>query len=118
MRILFCGLLMVAVGIAPVAAQTSSSQASTSSQDTTTQTRPALPTYFGDTGLWFVPTADVLPSGRWSASVFHAGFERKQGVTDVGAFGINAAWGIKGRFELFGEWGVVRLHRAVRNPTF
>lgn len=117
MRIVFCGLFMVAVGVAPVAAQTSSSQPSSSSQDTT-ETRPALPTYFGDTGLWFVPTADVLPSGRWSASVFHSEFERKQGVTNVGEFGINAAWGIRDRFEIFGKWGVVRLRRAVRNPTF
>ena len=118
MRIVFCGLLLAAVGVAPVAAQTSSSQPASSNQNTTTETRPALPTHFGDTGLWFVPTADVLPSGRGSVSLFHASFERKEGLTDVGQFGLTAAWGLGDRFEVFGSWGVIRLHRAVRNPTF
>ncbi len=31
-----------------------------------TTPRPALPTINGDTGLWFVPTAETLPAGKWS----------------------------------------------------
>ncbi len=30
--------------------------------------RPAASTFMGDTGLWYVPTAGILPAGKWSAS--------------------------------------------------
>ena len=33
-----------------------------SSSTTTDDTRPATTTFFGDTGLWFVPTGEVLPN--------------------------------------------------------
>ena len=32
--------------------------------------RPATTTPMGDTGLWFVPTAEILPAKRWSASAY------------------------------------------------
>ena len=65
-----------------------------------TTPRPALPTYFGDTGLWFVPTAETLPSGKLSFSVYRANFDRHQGLTDVGEFGITGAVGLGDRVEL------------------
>ncbi len=56
-------------------ARTASSGTSTgqNTQETPTQspssapaidTRPATTTFFGDTGLWLVPTAEVLPRGN------------------------------------------------------
>ena len=30
--------------------------------------RPATTSIYGDTGLWFVPTGEVLRDGTWSAS--------------------------------------------------
>ena len=82
-----------------------------------TTPRPALPTFNGDTGLWFVPTAETMPAGKWSASLFRANFDRKQGLTDVNSIGFTGAVGIANRFELFGSWRLVRLDRDVR-PTF
>jgi peptidoglycan-associated lipoprotein len=89
-----------------------------------TTLRPALPTINGDTGLWFIPTAEVMPSGKWSASLFHASYDRKQGLTDVNLIGVTAAIGLADRFELFGSWRMVRYDRDVQptfipsNPTF
>jgi len=42
-------------------AQSQSGGASSSAQDT----RPATTTFYGDTGLWFVPTAEVLPHKKF-----------------------------------------------------
>ena len=33
------------------------------------QTRPATTTFMGDTGLWYVPTGEVLPRKKWSIKV-------------------------------------------------
>jgi peptidoglycan-associated lipoprotein len=82
-----------------------------------TTPRPALPTFWGDTGLWFVPTAETLPGGKWSFSVYRANFDRRQGLTDVNQIGLTGAVGLGDRFELFGSWRIVRLDRDVR-PTF
>ena len=37
----------------------------------------------GDTGLWFVPTGEVLPAKRWSFSVYRVNFDYNEGFTDV-----------------------------------
>ena len=118
MRILCCGLLLAAVGVAPAAAQTSTNQPASNTQNISTETRPALPTFFGDTGLWFVPTGDTLPTHKASVSLFRANFDRRQGLTDVSDLGITAAFGVSDRIEIFGSWKVVRLRRGVRNPVF
>src|SRR5687768_1037852 len=44
--------------------------------------RPATTTHMGDTGLWFVPTAEILPAKRWSASAYRVNFDYQQGFTD------------------------------------
>src|SRR5258706_10581747 len=57
-------------------AQSGSSGTSTAASSSAAQTqsapakdtRPATPTFTGDTGLWFAPTAEVLPSGKLSVS--------------------------------------------------
>ena len=111
----------------PAAAQTQGATTTTTTQTAVTQDeivlqgdttpRPALPTFFGDTGLWFVPTAETMPSGRWSFSVFRANFDRRQGLTDVNQMGLTGAVALGDRFELFGSWRFVRLDRDVR-PVF
>ena len=125
MRTLCCGLLVAAVGASPARAQNTTTQ--TTSQTAITQDeivlqgdttpRPGLPTIDGDTGLWFVPTAETLPGGNWSFSVFRANFDRRQGLTDVNQIGLTGAVGIGDRFEVFGSWRTVRLDRDVR-PVF
>src|SRR5438093_1344766 len=80
--------------------------------------RPATTTFFGDTGLWFVPTAEVLPAGTWSASGYRRGTNWVQGYTNVGDFAGTAAVGLGGRAEIFGSFLVdTRIDRDVR-PLF
>src|SRR6187402_1579224 len=45
--------------------------------------RPATTTFLGDTGLWYVPTAEILPAKKWSASGYRVNFDDNQGFTDV-----------------------------------
>ena len=125
MRTLCCASLLTALVAVPAAAQapaqTSTSQTAVTQDEIVLQgdttPRPATPTFFGDTGLWFVPTAETLPAGRFSFSVFRANFDRRQGLTDVNQLGLTGAVGIGDRFELFGSWRIVRLDRDVR-PVF
>ena len=73
----------------------------------------------GDTGLWFVPTGEVLPAKTWSVSAYRVNFDDNQGFTDVSnwpvTFGLRRS-GIGPR--LFGSWTLVRrIDRDIR-PLF
>ncbi len=105
-RTLCCGVILAALSVIPALAQTENDE-----------TRPALPTTVGDTGLWFVPTAEVLPGGRWSGSLFLANFDRRQGLTDVTQIGLTGARGFGDHVELFASWRLVRLSRNTQ-PFF
>ena len=83
-----------------------------------TDTRPATTTINGDTGLWFVPTGEVLPAKKWSLSAYRVNFDRDQGFTDVSDWPVTFAFGVADRAEIFGAWTVVRrIDRDVR-PLF
>jgi peptidoglycan-associated lipoprotein len=120
-------VIVAALGVAPAAAQGPAPTTTSTSQTATTQDeivlqgdatpRPALPTIYGDTGLWYVPTAETLPNKKWSFQVFRANWDLHQGVTDASDIGLTLGYGIGNRFELFGSWGVIQLYRDVR-PTF
>ena len=131
-RVLSSAFLVSALAATPVAAQAQQGGGKSTTTTTTsgpvvtsdeivlegdTTPRPALPTIHGDTGLWFVPTAETLPAGKWSFSVFRANYDRRQGLTDVNQIGVTGAIGIGDRFEIFGSWRTVRLDRDVK-PTF
>jgi hypothetical protein len=80
--------------------------------------RPATPTFHGDTGLWYVPTAEVLAHGAWSAGGYRAGNNYLQGFTNVADFAGTFGVGIKGRVELFGAFRFdTRIDRDLR-PLF
>jgi outer membrane protein OmpA-like peptidoglycan-associated protein len=82
------------------------------------ETRPATSTFLGDTGLWFVPTAEVLPARRWSFSLFRTNFDYEQGFTDVSFWPINFGVGLGDRAEVFASVrSVVRIDRDAR-PIF
>jgi peptidoglycan-associated lipoprotein len=87
---------------------TSTAQSTTTSQppseSTARETRPATTTFFGDTGLWFVPTGEVLPNGKWSVSGYRRGTNYIQGYTNVGDFAGTFGVGIKDRAEIFGSF--------------
>jgi len=69
-------------------------------------TRPATTTFLGDTGLWFVPTGEVLPRGAVSLSAHRTELDFRQGNTSVSAWPITGAVGI-GLAEVFGSLNVV-----------
>ncbi len=82
------------------------------------ETRPATTTFTGDTGLWFVPTGEVLPAEAVSASAYRVNFDYNQGFTDVSNWPVTFGFGLGGRAEVFGAWTVVRrIDRDVR-PIF
>ena len=81
-------------------------------------TRPATTTFFGDTGIWYVPTGEVLGDGKWSASVYRRGTNWIQGYTNVADFAGTFAYGVKNRAEVFGSFLVdTRIDRDLR-PIF
>jgi outer membrane protein OmpA-like peptidoglycan-associated protein len=87
-------------------------------RESATETRPATTTDSGDTGLWFVPTGEVLPSRRWSFSGYRVNFDYEPGFTDVSNFPVTFGVGLADRVEIFGAWSVVRrIDRDVR-PLF
>src|SRR4051794_34040548 len=79
---------------------------STPSQSSDAATRPATTTFFGDTGLWFVPTAEVVPHKKFSGSGYRANWDYQQGLTDVSHFAVTGAGGIQSRIEVFGSFRV------------
>ncbi len=112
MRPLSVILLVTALGATDAYAQTP--QTPSQPEDT----RPALTTASGTTGLWFVPTGEVLPSGRWSLSLYRTNMDDGQGFTDISTFPLTFAVGLGGRAELFGNWSLVtRIDRDTR-PLF
>jgi outer membrane protein OmpA-like peptidoglycan-associated protein len=124
-RIAMAMLAALAVSAA-ASAQTTSAQPQTSAQAAkpastnpdTGDVRPATTTPDGDTGLWFVPTAEILPAKRWSGSAYRVNFDYQQGFTDVSNWPITFGYGIKDKVELFGSWSLVRrIDRDVR-PIF
>jgi outer membrane protein OmpA-like peptidoglycan-associated protein len=82
------------------------------------EVRPSTTTSSGDTGLWFVPTGEVLPARRWSFSTYRVNFDYKDGFTDVSNWPVTVAAGLADRAEIFAAWDVVRrIDRDVR-PLF
>src|SRR5688572_20706108 len=113
------GLILGFLGLSVInaSAQTPAS-APPPAAPTTTETRPATTTFLGDTGLWYVPTAEILPHRKWSVSAYRVNFDDDQGFTDVSNWPVTFAFGVRDRAELFGSFVVVnRIDRDVR-PLF
>ena len=93
-------------------------QAPAASSAQSSETRPATTTILGDTGLWYVPTGEILPAKRWSFSFYRTNWDREAGFTDVSHFPITFGYGINDRVELFGSVrAVTRIDRDIR-PLF
>ncbi|HZB25283.1 MAG TPA: OmpA family protein [Vicinamibacterales bacterium] len=82
------------------------------------ETRKATTTFRGDTGLWFVPTGEVLPARKWSFSAYRVNFDYNEGFTDVSNWPITFGFGLGDRAELFGAWDVVRRIDRDSRPIF
>src|ERR1044072_6490920 len=64
---------------------------SSATPNTTYATGPATTTFYGDTGLWYVPTAEVLAHGKWSVSGYRRGTNYLQGSSKVADFARTSA---------------------------
>jgi outer membrane protein OmpA-like peptidoglycan-associated protein len=104
-RHLATGLALAAVVAFPVTAQAQDGE----------DTRPASTTFLGDTGLWFVPTGEVLPAGKISVSAYRFNFDRSEAQSDISDFAGTIAVGLGNRAELFGRFSAVR-RIAAREP--
>jgi len=82
------------------------------------ETRPATTTPSGDTGIWFVPTAETLAPRTWSFSVYRVNFDYQPGFTDVSNWPITFGAGLGERFELFGAVTAVRRIDRDLRPLF
>ncbi len=72
----------------------------------------------GDTGLWYVPTGEVLPRKKWSISAYRVNFDDNQGFTDVSNWPLTFGYGVGDHAEIFGSWVLVnRIDRDIR-PLF
>ena len=81
-------------------------------------TRPATTTAAGDTGLWYVPTAETLARGKWSISGYRESTNYIEGFSNVADFAVTFAAGVSKHLELFGSWKVdTRIDRDLR-PLF
>jgi outer membrane protein OmpA-like peptidoglycan-associated protein len=87
-------------------------------QPAVTPPRFGTTTYLGDTGLWFVPTADVLAKGKFSVSGYRVGVNYDQGFTNVGEFRATFAVGAFARTEIFGALTVDRRIDRDLRPLF
>src|SRR5512140_2899539 len=113
-----CLLVATAAGAQTQTSTASTPQTAATSRPSDDSTRPATTTFFGDTGIWFVPTAEVLSHGKWSVSGYRRGTNYIQGYTNVGDFAGTFAFGIKDRAEIFGSFLFdTRIDRDVR-PLF
>ena len=118
-------VVVTLLGVAATSAQTPqtgkpapAAQPATTVDVTEGDRRPATTTHNGDTGLWFVPTGEILPRGKWSFSPYRVNFDYNEGFTDVSNFPVTFGVGLGDRAELFGAWHVVRrIDRDVR-PIF
>jgi outer membrane protein OmpA-like peptidoglycan-associated protein len=105
MTISLRSLGVAALVVSSASAALAQTPTSTTAQPSSTEssTRPATTTFQGDTGLWFVPTAEILGDRQWSASFYRRGTNYVQGFTNVGDFAGTFAFGLRDRAEIFGS---------------
>jgi outer membrane protein OmpA-like peptidoglycan-associated protein len=74
--------------------------------------RPATPSYDGDTGLFRLSSAYVLPKGKGAFSLFRDNMDRDPLGIDFSVHGVNAAYGATDKLELFGQIGLQNRTKA------
>ena len=91
-----------------------------SAQDTSSrqEVRPAVTSFWGDTGLWFIPTAEVLKPGGWAFGAYRTELDFKQGSTDVAYYPGTLAVGAGSRTEIFGAVRVITSIDRDSRPLF
>jgi peptidoglycan-associated lipoprotein len=114
LRQLATGLALSAVLATPAWAQGNQSP---QTPTTDSETRPATTSVYGDTGLWYVPTGEVLPRGRWSVSGYRTNWDREESAADISNFRVTFGYGATDRVELFGNVDLQRRIDADTRPV-
>ena len=96
-------LLVALAGASSAYAQTTTS----SSNPPVKETRSAKTTASGDTGLFFVPIAEVLPAKKFSFSLYRTNIDDGQGFTDVSNWPVTVGVGLGGKVEVFGAFNIM-----------
>jgi outer membrane protein OmpA-like peptidoglycan-associated protein len=118
-RVLSAAVLSTLVfGPNPVFAQGTQTTTQTTTTTSTEERRPGVSTPSGDTGIWFVPTGEVVLRRKWAISFQYVNVDDGQGFTDVSRFPVTFAYGLGNRAEIFGNWTLItRIDRDTR-PLF
>ena len=98
--------------------QTPPPQPSSGASTTSEEVRPATATTSGDTGFWFVPTAEVLLHKKWSASFQRTNMDDGQGFSDFSTFPLTFGVGVGGHAEVFGSWSLITRINRDTDPLF
>ncbi len=80
--------------------------------------RPATTTIYGDTGLWFLSTGEILPAGRWSVSAYRVNYDREQGFSDISTWPLTFGVGVRDRAEIFGSVRLINRIDRDKRPLF
>jgi outer membrane protein OmpA-like peptidoglycan-associated protein len=115
-KLLRCAALCAILG-APAGALAQSADAQSAGSPAPADTRPATSSFLGDTGLWFVPTGEVLPQKKASGGFYYINQDFQEAFADVADFAGVAAYGIGNRAELFGTVQFYRRIDADRRPV-
>ena len=102
----------------PTSSQGASPPQNTGAMLTSEDRRPATTTHMGDTGLWFVPTGEVLPAKHYSFSVYRVNFDYNEGFTDVSNWPITFGVGLADRAEIFAAVHAVRRIDRDARPLY
>ena len=113
-RLFSMGVVTAGLAVAvPVLAQTPQAP-----PPATEATRPATTTADGDTGLWYVPTGEVLPHKKFSVSFYRDNINEGQGFANISKFPLTFGVGVGKRAEIFTRIETVtRIDRDAR-PLF
>jgi outer membrane protein OmpA-like peptidoglycan-associated protein len=117
LRQLATGMALCALISSQAWAQTQGSQTAQPSPPDDSATRPATTTVNGDTGLWYVPTGEVLPKGKWSVSFYRTNWDRKEAFSDISDLRATIGFGVADRFEFFASIDGQRRIDADRIPV-
>src|SRR5262249_18443703 len=82
------------------------------------EVRPAVTSFWGDTGLWFIPTAEVLKPGGWAFGAYRTELDFRQGSTDVAYYPGTLAIGAGGGIEILGAVRAVAPIDRVTRPLY
>jgi len=72
------------------------------------EARPETPTFSGTGGLFHLPSAYTVTKGKTAFSIYRMNLDRMPKDLDATTIGLNLAYGISNKFEVFGTLGVQR----------